>query len=332
MAWTTCSLRGRVCAAAVEIPSSQGLEHGKTAASGGGAARLGGLRPLRLAVAWAAAMSAAAGLAAEPRTVAGETPAGASTAPSPAVVFATPGPKAVTLTVCNSAGCSSVTKTVIVLDPHPAVGAMSVTPARLEQGQLVLLDAGAGTGAPQLSYGWQVLLNGVVLATLPGAHAVWPATVQLPGTYTANLTVTNSFGSATAAASFNVVTSTANNYYTVSPCRALDTRVSRQTLAGSGPALAIAVGGVCGIPIGARAVAANVTAVRPTAPGFLSVYPADLAHPTVSMVNFSAGVTRANAQVLPLSTDGTARLAATASMAQGSVDLLLDVSGYFASP
>lgn len=93
----------------------------------------------------------------------------------------------------------------------------------------------------------------------------------------------------------------------------------------------IAVGGVCGVPAAARAVAANLTAVAPTAGGFVSVYPADFARPTVSSINFNAGVTRANAGVLPLSTDGTARLAATASLV-GSVDLLVDVSGYFASP
>jgi hypothetical protein len=73
--------------------------------------------------------------------------------------------------------------------------------------------------------------------------------------------------------------------------------------------------------------------VAPTAGGFVSVYPADFAHPTVSSIDFQAGVTRANAGVLPLSTDGTARLAAAASLpGAGSVDLLVDVSGYFASP
>ena len=319
----------------MEIPLSQVLDQAKAAGSGERGARLGRLgrlphRLLLLAVSLAA-MSAAAGLAAGPRAFAGETPAGTSTTQNPTVVFSTPGLKPVTLTVCNAAGCSSVTQTVLVLDPLPAVGGISVTPAQLEQGQSVLLDA-VGTGVPQLSYSWQLLHNGVVLGTLSGAHAVWPTTGQPLGTYTANLTVTNALGSAAAATNFTVVTMTANQYFTVSPCRVLDTRVSHQTLVGSGPALAIAVGGVCGIPVGARAVAANVTAVVPTGPGFLSVYPADLAHPTVSTVNFSAEVTRANAQVLPLSTDGTARLAATASMGQGSVDLLVDVNGYFASP
>ena len=62
--------------------------------------------------------------------------------------------------------------------------------------------------------------------------------------------------------------------------------------------------------------------VGPTAGGYVAVYPADFAHPTVSWVNFGAGATRANAGVLPLSTDGTARLAAAASMV-GSANLLV---------
>ena len=304
------------------------------------------MRRVQLAVALAAALAAAigagSGAAGGPGTGpgagggggGGDGPEGGSTQRNPTVVFTSPGPQSVTLTVCNAAGeCSSVTKTVLVLDPRPAVGGFSVTPPRLEQGQGVLLDA-AGSGAPPLSYSWQVAHDGVVLGTLFGAHAVWPTAGQPLGSYTATVAVTNSFGSAGAAAGFTVVPGSATRYFTVPACRALDTRVSHQALHGPpGPPLVIAVGGVCGVPAGARAVAANLTAVAPTARGFVSVYPSDFAHPTVSSVNFDAGVTRANAGVLPLSTDGTARLAATASMAgAGAVDLVVDVAGYFASP
>jgi PKD repeat protein len=287
------------------------------------------VRRVQLAVALAAAVGVAGGPG---RGVGGDRPAGGSTQQGPTVVFTSPGPKAVTLRVCNPAGqCSSVTHTVLVLDPRPAVGGVSATPARLEQGQSVLLDA-TGTGQPPLSYSWQLLHNGAVVGTLFGAHLTWPTVGQPLGAYTANLTVANASGSAAAAAGFTVVAATATRYFTVAPCRALDTRVSHQTLHGpAGPPLVIAVGGVCGVPVGARAVAANLTAVAPTARGFVSVYPADFAHATVSSINFNAGVTRANAGVLPLSTDGTARLAAAASLA-GSVDLLVDVAGYFANP
>lgn len=288
---------------------------------------------LGLAAALAAFLGAGSGVAPELAPgAAGERPQGTSTSPNPTVVFLSPGPKAVTLTVCNQAGeCSSVTHTLTVLDPRPAVTGASVTPPRLEQGQSVLLDA-TGTGQPPLSYSWQLLHNGVVVGTLFGAHVTWLTAGQPLGTYTASLMVVNTAGSAAAVADFVVVAATATRYFTVPPCRALDTRVTHQALLGQGPPLVIAIGGVCSIPVGARAVAANLTAVAPTSPGFISVYPADFAHPTVSSLNFNAGVTRANSAVLPLSTDGTARLAAVASMKAGSVDLLVDVAGYFASP
>jgi len=289
---------------------------------------------LRLAAVLAAVLAAGPGVDPGPAPDAGGArPESGSTARNPTVVFTAPGPQSVTLTVCNQAGqCSSVTKTVLVLDPRPAVTGFSVTPARLEHGQSVLLDATA-SGAPPLAYSWQLLHHGVALGTVFGAHVSWPTAGQPLGTYTASLSVTNASGSAAAAAGFSVVAASATRYYTVAPCRALDTRISHQPLLGPGPQQVIAVGGVCGVPVGARAVAANLTAVAPTSPGFLSVYPADFAHPTVSSLNFNAGVTRANSAVLPLSTDGTARLAALASLVRpGSVDLLVDVAGYFASP
>jgi PKD repeat protein len=291
------------------------------------------VRSLRLAAALAAVLGAGSGVAPGPAPGAGsERPQGGSTAQGPTVVFTTPGPKAVTLKVCNQFGeCSTVTHTVMVLDPRPAVTSFSVTPPRLEQGQSVLLDA-TGSGQPPLSYSWQLLHNGVALGTLFGAHVTWSTAGQPLGTYTANLAVKNASGSAAGAADFTVVAASATRYFTVAPCRALDTRVSHQALLGQGPPLVIAIGGLCGIPVGARAVAANLTAVAPASPGFISVYPADFAHPTVSSLNFNAGVTRANSGVLPLSTDGTARLAAVASLRAGSVDLLVDVAGYFASP
>jgi PKD repeat protein len=255
---------------------------------------------------------------------------GSSSAQNPAIIFTVPGPQTVTLTACNAAGCTSTTNTVMVLDPRPAVSTFSVTPAQLEQGQSLLLDASA-SGAPPLSYTWQVLSGSVVVATLLGADVTWPTTGAPPGTYTASLTVGNAAGTATSSATFTVVPASSTQFFTVTPCRALDTRLTSQPLVGLGLPLLIAVGGVCGVPMGARAVAANVTVVGPTAAGYVAVYPSDFAHPTVSWINFGAGATLANGGVLPLSTDGTARLAATANLL-GTVHLLVDVSGYFASP
>ena len=44
----------------------------------------------------------------------------------------------------------------------------------------------------------------------------------------------------------------------------------------------------CNIPATATGIAANVTAVNPTAPSFLTVFPADAARPFVSNLNWTA--------------------------------------------
>jgi hypothetical protein len=259
---------------------------------------------------------------------------GSSTDRNPTVLFPTPGDKQITLTVCNAFGqCSALTQTLAVLDPRPAITSLAVTPPRLEQGQTLLLD-GEATGQPPLSYNWRLLRNGTVAATLAGAHAAWPATIaNPPGTYTAELTAANAHGSAVATADVTLLPRTATRFFTVSPCRALDTRATGQPLAAPGPPRPIAIAGLCGVPPEARAVAANLTVVAPTAAGWLAVYPADQARPTLQSIPLRAGLTRATFAVLPLATDGTARLAAAAALDHpGSLDLVVDVAGYFASP
>jgi len=52
--------------------------------------------------------------------------------------------------------------------------------------------------------------------------------------------------------------------------------------------------------------------------------------PAVSTINFSAGQTRANNAIATLAADGSGYLIAFAVVAGGgSVDLILDVNGYF---
>jgi hypothetical protein len=120
-------------------------------------------------------------------------------------------------------------------------------------------------------------------------------------------------------------------FYTLPPCRIVDTR----TAAGEfgGPALAamaartFAPYGRCGIPASAKALSVNVTVTGSTAPGNLVVYPGGGAPPATSTLNYAAGATRANNAVVGLGT-GTA-LTARANQASGTVHLVVDVNGYF---
>ena len=123
-------------------------------------------------------------------------------------------------------------------------------------------------------------------------------------------------------------------FYTVIPCRVLDTRGSPGPL--GGPALVagadrtFTIAGQCDIPTTALAVSVNVTVTDATAAGNLRLYPAGIPVPLVSAINYAPGATRANNAILPLSELG--ELAVRCSQASGTAHFILDVNGYFQGP
>jgi hypothetical protein len=130
----------------------------------------------------------------------------------------------------------------------------------------------------------------------------------------------------------------ATSFYTLPPCRLLDTRLAPSQLPPGpygGPALppvserVLVIAGRCGIPSAAKAVALNVTAASPPAAGNVSLFPGDVAAPLVSTINFTAGLTRANNAVVRLASSGSGTLALRNNTAGQSVHVVVDVSGYF---
>ncbi|MEA2691751.1 MAG: hypothetical protein QOJ16_1138 [Acidobacteriota bacterium] len=118
-------------------------------------------------------------------------------------------------------------------------------------------------------------------------------------------------------------------FFTLPPCRLLDTRQAGPALA-SGAKTLVGVHGACGIPATAKAVAANLTVLQPTGAGHLTLYPGDVAAPLASTINFAAGQTRANNAILRLSLDGLGNLALSPVVTgAGTVKLVIDVNGYF---
>jgi hypothetical protein len=71
----------------------------------------------------------------------------------------------------------------------------------------------------------------------------------------------------------------------------------------------------------------NVAVTAPRAAGNLRLYPAGTWLPGVSSINYSAGQTRGNNAIVSLNTAGA--LAVRCVQASGTVDLILDVNGYF---
>jgi hypothetical protein len=129
----------------------------------------------------------------------------------------------------------------------------------------------------------------------------------------------------------------ATDFYTLMPCRLLDTRLASNQLPPGpygGPALlpsvsrVLVVAGRCGIPATAKAVSINVTVASPPAAGHLRFFPGDATPPTASTLNFSAGQTRANNAIVMLASSGSGSFG-FANFASLGVNVVIDVNGYF---
>jgi hypothetical protein len=120
-------------------------------------------------------------------------------------------------------------------------------------------------------------------------------------------------------------------FYTLLPCRVVDTRGGAPV---GGPVLGgqttrvLALVGHCGIPATAKAVSLNLAVTQSTAGGNLRLFPAGVPVPVISSINYSTGQTRGNNAVIPLSVNGEIG-AFVAQPAGTTVHLILDVNGYF---
>ncbi|HET8987323.1 MAG TPA: fibronectin type III domain-containing protein, partial [Humibacillus sp.] len=110
--------------------------------------------------------------------------------------------------------------------------------------------------------------------------------------------------------------------------RLLDTRSGLGAPKGAvaaGKSLTLAVAGREGVPLGVTTVAITVTAVSPTAAGFVTAHAHGTPTPTASSLNFASAQTTPNLVVAQLSPDGLVDLTVGGS---GTVHLLADVAGY----
>lgn len=121
-------------------------------------------------------------------------------------------------------------------------------------------------------------------------------------------------------------------FYPLTPCRLVDTRGPAGAWGAprmaAGETRVFELGGRCGVPPEATALALNVTVVGADSPGFVTLFEAGAARPASSTANFQAGVTRANNAFVKL-TGYPPSLAAYCGAGSGGFDLLLDVTGYF---
>ena len=163
-----------------------------------------------------------------------------------------------------------------------------------------------------------VVSASVLTATTP-AHAAGPVAVVVTNPALAPATLANAY------------TYGATGFFSLAPCRVVDTRNAAAPL--GGPALAagadrtFTVRGTCGIPATAGAISVNVTVTQGTAAGDLRLRPGGTPLPLVSTINYGAGQTRANNATVLLGPGGTVTV--RSAQATGTVHFLLDVNGYY---
>jgi len=215
-------------------------------------------------------------------------------------------------------GSNSCATALAVTGVTPSFGStaggtlLTIVGSNFQSGATVSVGGVAATGV--------VVVNSSTITATTGAHSAGTVDVVVTNPDTQNATLTGGF-------TYNSGVS----FYTVTPCRVLDTRSPAGPL--GAPALvanadrAFTVTGQCGIPVTAKAVSANVTITQPSSVGDLRVYASGGALPLTSSINYRAGQTRANDAVIPLG--GPGAFSVHCDQPSGSVQFIIDVNGYF---
>jgi uncharacterized protein YkwD len=123
------------------------------------------------------------------------------------------------------------------------------------------------------------------------------------------------------------VRGTVGAFVPVAPSRILDTRISSGGivgLIGAGATPSVQVAGRGGVPpSGARAVVLNAVVTGPVTAGYITIFPAGVAQPVASDVNFAAGDTQPNLVVVQLGASGWVNVFSSAT-----THLIFDVAGW----
>ncbi len=127
---------------------------------------------------------------------------------------------------------------------------------------------------------------------------------------------------------------TNSSFYTVPPCRLIDTR--NPTGPYGGPALGanssrtFVFSGRCRTSPTAGAISMNVTVTGSPAAGYVKVAPGGLALPNTSTLNYGANQTRANSAIVATGAGGD--IVIYCGQPTGSAQVIVDINGYFDDP
>lgn len=238
---------------------------------------------------------------------------------------ATANPVTLRARATNSSGCGATDSVNVSVNTCAAPVFTSYTRGMtITLGTTIELSATATAGGP-VTYQWYVGASGDTStpAALGNPINATPATST---SYWARATNTAcGLSTDTPTINVNVVppSTTNTSLYTITPCRVVDTR-SSSALPHLGT-INVTFASTCGIPAGAKAAVANITAIAPLATGFLAMYPTGATWPGNSTLNYRAGKTRTNNAIIVLSNDGRATVLNNGA----SQHFVIDVTGYF---
>ena len=155
-------------------------------------------------------------------------------------------------------------------------------------------------------------------------HAGWRVVVVLATVIAATLSV--AFPSSSSVGASDAVKA----FVPITPTRILDTRQSGQ----GGPFVhgqtcSLQVTGTSAVPMGAVAVAMNVTVTQPSGTGYVTVWQSDKSQPNTSNLNFVAGEDVPNLVTIGVSGAGQISIYDYLYAETGTVHVIVDVVGWY---
>lgn len=213
--------------------------------------------------------------------------------------------------------------------PAPTVSGVSPVSGSIVGGTPVTITGTNFAAGATVTFGGTaaaagVVVNATTITAVAPAHAAGAVTVAVTNPSTQSGSKSNAY--------FYAPPPAVSDFYTLAPCRVLDTR--NPNGARGGPVLGASgqrtfdVTGACGIPNAAKAISVNVTVVAPAASGYLSIFPGNAFPLGTSTLSFRAGMARASNSILTLATNGSGTIGVL-NASGGNAHVIVDVNGYF---
>jgi hypothetical protein len=219
----------------------------------------------------------------------------------------------------------------IEFDPLPlCIGSCQLTIGT----QYLVWDAEAIPITPHPGALWELVYSGGAATTIGTSADANAPILWTPSTSCSSCTLRVTVSSVVSSVPVTISngTSPTGVFFTVDPCRVADTRGPIGPYGGpslgGGNDRSFVLWGRCGIPVDARAVSLTVTVTNTNAAGDVRVFPAGIALPLVSTVNWRTGQTRSCNVIVPLGSGGAITVHLDQSMFDTS-DLIIDVAGWF---